>query len=204
MPIDTSKISSPVSTLCIPHDADEHKKEESRLKESEERYKTLVDNVPLCIKWFYTNGVLISVNKHAREEHFLQGKTDEEIRNWKYLDCIKPEYHKIVKDSFTKALEGHESEFDMEHVPGTSTGHWCHSNLIPARDENGNVKYILFISRDITDEKESTEQMNKNITELKRFKQLTVERELKMIELKKKIEAANQRITELENNQKTN
>ncbi len=158
---------------------------------SEYLYKTLLDTAPLCIKLFDAQGNLVSVNKGAREEHFLLDKSDEEIKHWKYMDCIEEKYHDLVKESMKKALEGESSEFDMEHVPGTSTGHWCHSSLAPAKDKNGNFKYILFISKDVTSEKEAEIQKDENIKELKKLNQLMIDRELKMIELKEE----NRRLT---------
>ena len=169
-------------------DVTENKKSELIIKENEERYKALIESAPLCIKWFDQKGNLLSVNKHGKEEHFLTGMTDEEVKNWKYFDCIEPKYHEVVKQSMQRALKGVASEFDMEHVPGTSTGHWCHSNMVPVANEEGKLEYVLFISRDFTAEKKVEEEKNKNIDELMKFKDLTVGRELKMIELKKEIE----------------
>jgi PAS domain S-box-containing protein len=168
-------------------DISDHKKALEEIERDAMKYKALIDAVPLCIKWFDSVGNLISVNRHGREEHHLIGKSEEEIRTWKYMGCIKPEYHQLVNSCFAKALEGSESEFDIEHVPGTSTGRWCHSSLITVKDSKGEMKYVLFISRDVTEEKEGYEQRSKSIEELTKFKELSVGRELKMIELKEEI-----------------
>lgn len=168
-------------------DITERKEAEDALRKNEERFRSLIDAAPLCIKWFDAAGNLVSVNRHGKEEHFLVGKSDEEIKNWKYIECIDEKYRDLVIESMNKALRGKSSEFDMEHVPGTSTGHWCHSNLVPTMDDAGTVKYVLFISRDFTAEKIAQEEKNKNLEMLEKFKNLTVGRELKMIELKKKI-----------------
>jgi PAS domain S-box-containing protein len=183
------KQNKPLTMVGTIQDITERKTEEISLGESENRYRTLVDVAPLCIKWFDENGKLISINQHGKEEHFLVGKSDDEIRNWNYIECIVEKYRGLVKENLSKALGGKSSEFDMEHVPGTSTGHWCHSYMVPAMDDKGKVKYVLFISRDFTSEKIAEDEKNKNLEILKKFKELTIGRELKMMELKKKIAA---------------
>ena len=165
------------------------KKARDRLLESEQRYKTLADTAPLCIKWFDAKGNLISINKHGREEHFLLDKKDEEIKNWNYMDCIEEKYRDLVMKNMQRAIEGEASNFDMEHVPGTSTGHWCRSSLIPAKNENREIKYILFISHDVTVEKETEGHTNKDLEELEKINKLMINRELKMMELKEEIKA---------------
>ena len=183
------KQNKPLTMVGTIQDITGRKTVDDVLKQNEERYRTLINVAPLCIKWFDSEGNLVSVNRHGQEEHFLVGKSDEEIKNWKYMECIEEKYRDLVKESMQKALvSGKSSEFDMEHVPGTSTGHWCHSYLVPAMDDKGKVKYVLFISRDFTAEKIAEDEKNKNLDMLEKFKDLTVGRELRMIELKKKIE----------------
>lgn len=184
-------------TLLVSRDVTERKKVEEELTESNSRFQALADAAPLCIKWFDPEGNLVDVNKHGREEHHLEGKTQEEIRNWKYMDCIEEKCHQEVKDKMHLALEGKSTELLLEHVPGTATGLYCQSNLVPVKDSSGKVKYVLFISRDVTSEKEAESQKTQNFGELQKFKELTIGRELKMVELKKELDQANKKIEEL-------
>lgn len=171
-------------------DITERKKTEEELEKSETRYKALVDAAPLCIKLFDAQGNLVSVNKHGREEHMLVGKNDEEIKKWKYIECIEPAYRTLVAQKMKEALGGKKSEFEFEHVPGTTTiGHWCYSYLTPVADEAGTISHVLFISRDITAEKNVAEGEQKNIAQLTKLNEVMIGRELKMVELKKELQA---------------
>lgn len=172
----------------IIRDISERKKSEDTLKENEKKYRTLIDSVPLCIKLFDSQGRILSVNKHGCEEHKLTNKCDEDIRNWNFLDCVEEKYRSLVTEKLQMALQGKSSEFDMEHVPGTTTGHWCHSSLTPIKDNDGKITQVLFVSEDITAKKESEIITRKNLENLEKFKDLTIGRELKMVELKKQIE----------------
>ena len=170
-------------------DFTEYTKAELSLKRERRMFKLLLDATPLCIKWFDKEGNLLSVNKAGKEEHFLTEKTDLEIKNWEYMECIDKKYHAIVKEKFAEALENKDGvEFTMEHAVGTSKGSWCRSKIAPVRNESGEVELVLFISQDITDEKKAGSQESIRIREIETMNKLMIGRELKMIELKKEIE----------------
>ena len=56
------------------------------------------------------------------------------------------------------------------------------------KDKQGNIIYIVCTARDITEHKKAEEELKKKMRELETFQKVAVGRELKMIELKKKIE----------------
>lgn len=135
--------------------------------EDNKMFHTLLDSVLLCIKWFDSSGSLISINKYGRDEHFLDGKTEEEIRKWNYFDCIEEKYHEKIKNAIKMALKGEEGGFEMRHIPGASRGEWCMSNFEPVRNGKNEVKYVLFISRDITEEKKNKDEMEAHIKKIR-------------------------------------
>ena len=67
--------------------------------------------------------------------------------------------------------------------------HYTHLKKVPLIDNSGNVTHVLTISRDITERKRREEEREKKNEELRRFNKLAVGRELKMIALKKEINA---------------
>lgn len=160
-----------------------HYKEESlQAKKDEKMFSLLLESAPLCIKWFDNKGNLLSVNKGAREEHHLVEKTEEEIKSWDYWSCIDPAYHNSIKQYMKEAItEQKTTSFDMKHVPGTSNGLWCHSVISPVKDEEGNVEFVLFLSQDITEQKQYMDEISK-------MNKMMVDRELKMVELKKELD----------------
>jgi len=192
-----------VSVLFYSTNVTELKRNEIKAKESELMFKTLLNSLPLCIKWFDAKGNLISINKGGREEHFLTKMPEEEIKNWNYLTCIEPAYHKLIKENVAEALKGVPKMFIIEHTPGTSMGRWCSSELLPVLDINNKVKYVLFISRDITAEKEEEGKKIAHAKELEKMNQLMIGRENKMIELKEKLKEIELR-SQINNNHNNN
>jgi len=150
-----------IGFMAVQTDVTEQKKTESNLIESETRYRVLVDSLPLCIKMFDPEGNLISINKHGREEHSLQKWTDAQIRNWKYLKCIQPEYRSKVVKALKSALDGKTSSFVFEHTHDHAQGGFCYSNLVPVKID-GKIQYILFSSMDVTESKVMEESLKKS------------------------------------------
>ncbi|MDE2001113.1 MAG: PAS domain-containing protein [Patescibacteria group bacterium] len=171
-----------------------------RILERERRmFKLLLDANPLCIKWFDGGRKLISVNRAGREEHHLEDMTEDEVRNWNYMECIEPEYRKTIDEKIDAALKGQASgPFLIKHVPGTSTGTWCRSNIIPVNDEEGNVELVLFTSQDVTEEREAARVKAGQMKELEDLNKVMIGREVRMAELKKENELLRQKLAVLE------
>jgi len=68
----------------------------------------------------------------------------------------------------------------------------------PVKDENNKVSALVGIHTDITKRKKEHKELRKKLAELVLFHKVTVNRELKMIELKKENKTLKKRIAELE------
>jgi PAS domain S-box-containing protein len=64
---------------------------------------------------------------------------------------------------------------------------WLQVNYTPAYDPNGNITSIVILSYDITERKLAEEKIKDQLNELKRFNSSMVDREIRMIQLKKEI-----------------
>ena len=114
-------------------------------------------------------------------------------------------------DYFTepeKAQEGYRQVFakgmatdfplTIRHANGRLTHVLCNASVY--RDERGNVLGVFAAARDVTAQKQAEAQvadqrakLMERLAELERFQKLTINRELRMIELKKEIVQLNQR-----------
>jgi len=63
----------------------------------------------------------------------------------------------------------------------------AHADITPAMDGSGNIQFFVGIERDITLEKRAKEALENRAAELSRMNELMVDRELKMIEMKKEL-----------------
>lgn len=151
------------SVLFLSSDITALKKAELMAKQNEQVLGTLLDATPLCIEWFDKDGKLISINKNGKKEHYLEKLSEEEIKKWDYMGCIEESYRGKVRSAMEAALKGIEGDVEIKHISGTSKGTWYSSSFVPVKDIKGGVNYVLFLSRDITQEKLADEEKKKDM-----------------------------------------
>lgn len=156
------------------------------LEENLEKYKVLVETSPDCVKLFDTEGNVVFINKGGLEEHRL--KRFEDIKTWDYIGGVVEEDREKFKTALHDAAEkGKTSTIEIRHTKEGSKREICLETISPVKDSAGKIIGIFGVSRDISKLKKLEGDLEKRISELERFNKLTVNRELKMVELKKEI-----------------
>jgi PAS domain S-box-containing protein len=138
------------------------KKSEADLKESEAKYRALIESSMDCIKVFDRAGKLKFINNAGLKEHFLSNM--EEAFEWDYFSCMSPNSVKRFKSALEEALAGKISIFEIEHIHGTADRDACMETVIPLANLKGETKNIICISRDITAERHATQAKNEFIS----------------------------------------
>ena len=141
-------------------DITEHKKAEEDLKESEQEFRSLAENSQDYIvrhdrecRYQYANPASIKIAGIAEDN--IIGKTHREAG-------YPPELCNFFEDRINKVVSsgipGHE-QFEWESIDGKVMMDW---KLCPEFDENGEVRSVLGISRDITEMKKAEEDLQKS------------------------------------------
>jgi PAS domain S-box-containing protein len=110
------------AALIIVSDVTDKKIIQDMLKESEERYRLLVENAGEGI-WVIHDGKFVLVNKKATE---ILGYTEEELLNKQYITLVHPDEKKLQLRNFQARLRG-------EHVPTYQTRIF---------DKKGNIRWV--------------------------------------------------------------
>lgn len=155
---------------------------QQQVTESEERFRTICENAPVLINGFDENGSCVMWNEQCRKTF---GWTLDEIRahpNPLALFYPDPEVQGEVQRTLTTDPDGHFREWN----PQTKEGRRLITTWANFRLPNGQV---FSIGHDITEDKNTEEALKRHNVELERFNKAAVGRELRMIELKNKINA---------------
>ncbi len=184
-----------IGTLGINRDITQRKMLERELKESEERYRTMVESAHDMVAIIGEDYRLRYVNKKAEE---LTGYNREELRGMDLRDLLDKGSRRSVLDRFRKKRRGKRVplryEFEIIRQDGDKRRvESSSSNLMDANESMNTIAYI----KDITERKQYEEALKEKLEELEKWYKLTVDRELKMIELKNEIKALANEINEL-------
>ena len=154
------------------------------LTESEEKYKNLVEK-SLDGIYILQDNVFKFVNKRFEE---ITGYTAEELENTPFSKLVAPESLELVSGRALKRQRGEDVseqhyEFMGLHKDGGKIPIEIYLATINYRGRLAVQGYI----RDIREEKRLEDEIKARLEELERWHKLTVDRELKMVELKKRI-----------------
>jgi len=185
----------------IVKEEDKRKNAEALLKESVEQYHKIYDNalegmfqISLEGKCFKANKALANIMGHNSVEAVFESTRFRDDQLW-VDNAEKNRYVKLFNEQ--DVILGFESQF--RKVNGEII--WVSLNTKLLRDENGNKLYYEGFILDITERKENELTIKKKMEELQWHYDIAINRELKMVELKKEI---NSLLVELNRDKKYN
>ncbi|MFA5081562.1 MAG: PAS domain-containing protein [Hydrogenophilaceae bacterium] len=152
------------------------------------RLRTLVSTVPDLIWLKDPEGVYLACNPtferfFGAHETDIVGKTD--------YDFVTREQADFFGEHDRKAMLAKEPSVNQEWVTFADDGHKALLETIktPMRDANGLLIGVLGIARDITAAYRDQEQLTAQVAELRRWQDATLGRELRLLELKREVNA---------------
>ena len=184
-----------VGTLGINRDITHRKILERELKESEERYRTMVESAYDMVAIICEDYRLKYVNKKAED---LTAYSREELIGMDFRDLLDKRSRRSVLDRFRKKRRGERVpvRYEFEIIGKDGEKRRVESSSSNLMDADGSMNIIAYI-RDITERKRYEEALKEKLEELEKWYKLTVDRELKMIELKNEIRALANELNEL-------
>lgn len=148
--------------LCVATDISEIKRSEKALRESEKKFRVLVNNLPNIVYRAYMNGSVeffddkIEALTGYKKEEFISGRLS-------WYDIIVKEDIDHVKEPFRKALAGDKSYIRQYRIK-TKDGRiiWIEDGAQIFCDENGMVEFITGAFLDITERRIAEEALRKS------------------------------------------
>jgi PAS domain S-box-containing protein len=140
-------------------DITKRKKMEKNLRESEERYRLLVDNMNDLVVKVDTEGRFMFVSpSYCR----LFGKTQEELLNKTFLPLVHPDDREATEREMKKLYNPPHICYLEQRALTVEGWRWIAWNDTAVLDDNGNVVEIIGVGRDITKQKEAEFELREN------------------------------------------
>ncbi len=151
-------------------DITERKLAEDKLKESEEKYRTLFDEAPIGILTCDVNGTILNVNKNAVE---LLGSPSKEATKQINLLTFPLLMRAGISGDFEKCInEGRQISSERPYITKWEKFVFLRYKLVPTLDQEGKTIRILSAFDDISKLKQAEEKLRKQNIELKRLDEL--------------------------------
>ncbi|MEP6958097.1 MAG: PAS domain S-box protein, partial [Nitrospirota bacterium] len=143
----------------IMRDIGERKRVEASLRQSEERYRSLVDNAPIGI-FVNEGGRFAYVNREM--QRILKATSVEQLIGTPVLERIAPEFHTVVKDRIHELLNSGQPAppLDEQYVRLDGSRVDVAVTAIPTSFDGTSVIQVLVL--DIAERKQAEEALRKN------------------------------------------
>lgn len=146
-----------VGASKIARDVGDYVRAQEHLRESEERFRLLADNISQLVWIAEPDGHIFWYNRRWYE---FTGTTLEEMRGWGWRAAHHPEHLDRVERAWRQALdrgEEYEGTFPLRGEDGQYR--WFLTLARPIRDASGRITHWFGTNTDITEQREQAEQI---------------------------------------------
>ncbi|MEE8432266.1 MAG: PAS domain S-box protein, partial [Candidatus Desulfatibia sp.] len=132
-------------------DITQRKKAEEAIRESEEKFRNLVENSFECICHLDVNGRYLYMNPSGIRLNELESM--EDILGVDCTENVKEEFRSVVNEALDLARKGKVMGIEYASYSNKGREMWWESFITPVKDNKGVVVSLMKISRDVTERK---------------------------------------------------
>ena len=138
-------------------DIDDRKKSAIKLAESENRFRTILEVEPACIKLLNAEGELLMMNPAGLA--MIEAENEEQVLGNSMIEVILPEHRFVFSKLIKSVFKGESGKliFEIEGLKGTRR--WLETHAVPMKNEQGDIISLLGVTVDITEHKKAEESI---------------------------------------------
>ena len=149
-----------VGTLGLLADITHRKQAEATKSIGEQRWQTLIDAEPECVKVTSADGMLLDMNPAGLA--MIEADSLEQVRGRSILPIVAPEHREVFAAFTQRAANGQPGRLQFQIVGLKGTRRWMETHAVPFVNERGEQATVLAITHDITERKRAEEALRES------------------------------------------
>jgi PAS domain S-box-containing protein len=145
-----------VGASKVARDITKQKQAESALRESEERFRAIVETTPECVKLVAADGTVVHMNGSGLR--MVGAATADEVIGTCVYDLIAPEHRQKFREFNERVCQGERLALEYDVVDMNGGRHHMETHAVPLRSRDGSISQLA-VTRDVTQRKSSDSAM---------------------------------------------
>jgi PAS domain S-box-containing protein len=146
-------------TLETNNDITRQKRTETALRESEERFRAIVETTPECVKLISADGTLLHMNSPGLQ--MVGAHSTDEVVGKNVYDLIAPEDRDGFKDFNERICQGEQGSLQFDIVGLEGKRRQMETHAAPLRNPDGTVVHLA-VTSDISERKRAEELLRRS------------------------------------------
>lgn len=139
--------------ICVTQNVTERVEAENRIRESESRYRTLVDGAPVCIKEFDADGCFLSMNPAGFA--MIEMDPDTSVEGNRFDQLVVPAESEMAARELALVMEGEPRSFQYHIQLESGRVVTLETLIVPSFDQHGEITGMISVSLDVTERVET-------------------------------------------------
>ena len=149
----------------VARDITTQRRAEIALRESEERFRAIVQATPECVKVVGPDGTLLAMNSAGCG--MVEAGSDKEIIGQSVYGLIAPEFRQRFIEFNQNVCNGNKGQIEFQIIGLRGTRRWMETHAVPMRDKSTGRTVQLAVTRDVTARREADEKLRRSEEELR-------------------------------------
>ncbi len=165
--IDVSLTISPVRDAAghvvgaskVARDITQQKRAEQALRDSEERFRSIVETTPECVKVVAADGEILHINTSGLT--MLGAENSRDVVGKSFYDFIVPEHREKFQAFNERICSGERNSLEFNVIGLNGTRRNMETHAAPLRNPDGSIVH-LGVTRDVTERKQAEEMLRQH------------------------------------------